>query len=1502
MSIRMVRLMTVFSSAAVMAAACLVGPGLASAAPLTWSLSGTTDGTWSTGTTNWTAASGTPWNATSGTGNVAVFNTQSGTTTLSEAVTVNGITISATGRQIRSGTINLAASGTLPIPEIAVTVSSSTISSVLAGTGFRKLGTGSLLLSGLNTYSGTTTINAGSVLVNNSSAVGTGPIIINGTAGNQFPRLLLNGTSMTFANNVTVSGTHGQSGAGALHYNIGSGTATLSGTITFLTSATAGGQISTASVSSGILFTGPVNSTPALNLRLGTFLLAGGGSYPSIDLGEGTVRVGANNGIVTTSRFNFQNINSNNSVFDLNGFNQTLSGITRSGTTATARVYNTSSTTDSTLTLTGSSSFSGSIADFSSTSKKVNLVISGGTHTFTGTSTFTGTTRVDGGLLVFGNATSMPTSAFDTTGSGTLQLASGTTVTLGGLAGGGAFNPTGYGTISSLVLNAQPGNTWTYSGNLANGAAGMELVKTGTSLAAAAAPGIQVLSGTSQYTGATRITGGVLQFAVPSALYGGNVGSWTAANLVTGSGGGLALNVGGAGEFTTANVAAIAALGSATDGFLPGSFIGIDTTNAGGNVDLSAPLADPNGGANSLGLIKLGSGTLTLSAANTYTGITSVAGGVLAFSGAGGISAASGLAVSSSATLDLTSLTGTGLTVPSLNLSSGGILSLGSKTLTFGTAGSSALSGAIVSGAGGLVYTGTNALVVNGSNTIAGPVTLAAGSLMFLQNPFGLGDAAVGTTLEEGSRIYLLSSANSSAIPEPFTVTGSATIQSGNSVAFTLAGPMAVSGTLNLSTDAGAAMTISGSMSGAGTVLKNGGANLTLSNTTSVNTFSGPFQQLGTGTVSVLAATGLGTGRASITGSAAGPINFTNVVGTIPTALSFGVGSTAGTTLNNVNGTFGGNITGDGGTGGLTKSGTATTVLSGTNTYVGNTTISSGGGILRIDAASALAPSGTISIPKAGTSGGYLQLNVAGTNTFANAFGNFGSANPPTIGGTPTIQNLQGDTTLTGNMNVGSTGGTGIVVVSDGGLLRLSGTISNTAGGSRPLLIGGSGNGVVSGLVTSVSASSSGINKFGSGTWTITNTANTYSLSPQLLDGVLDVASLADSGLVSALGSGTGVAFSGQGATSGTLRYTGATPQSTNRIVNIDANGGTIESSGSGALTFSGTIQAVATANFNLNFTSGSAVAANNASTQPGTVVGMLVTSTAVPAGTTILAINGNQYTLSNAALATVATNAVFTLAPERTLRLAGSNTGDNTISGPIVSTTSVNLIGVTKVGAGKWILSGSNAYGGTTQVDAGTLLINGNSGSVVAPFVVNGGILGGSGTIGGAITVNPLGTLAPGASIATLSTGSAVTFSSGATFAYEYETNLLTADLLSMSGGLSLSGTVPLTITDLGPDLTVAPGTVFSLVNYGGGLSGGGLFSYGGLSLIEGGTFTVGANTWQIAYSSTTAGVNVAAPLPSGAFVNLVAVPEPTTWATLGAGLTIALVLRTRRLRRGVA
>jgi autotransporter-associated beta strand protein len=68
----------------------------------------------------------------------------------------------------------------------------------------------------------------------------------------------------------------------------------------------------------------------------------------------------------------------------------------------------------------------------------------------------------------------------------------------------------GYGSVTSLTLNPNAGFTRTYSGVIANGAAGMGLTKSG--------PGTQVLEAASTYTGPTSVTGGALTLAAGGSI------------------------------------------------------------------------------------------------------------------------------------------------------------------------------------------------------------------------------------------------------------------------------------------------------------------------------------------------------------------------------------------------------------------------------------------------------------------------------------------------------------------------------------------------------------------------------------------------------------------------------------------------------------------------------------------------------------------------------------------------------------------------------------------------------------------------------------------------------------------------------------------------------------------------------------------------------------------------------------------------------------------------
>ena len=85
--------------------------------------------------------------------------------------------------------------------------------------------------------------------------------------------------------------------------------------------------------------------------------------------------------------------------------------------------------------------------------------------------------------------------------------------------------------------------------------------------------------------------------------------------------------------------------------------------------------------------------------------------------------------------------------------------------------------------------------------------------------------------------------------------------------------------------------------------------------------------------------------------------------------------------------------------------------------------------------------------------------------------------------------------------------------------------------------------------------------------------------------------------------------------------------------------------------------------------------------------------------------------------------------------------------------------VNIVKTGTGLWRLTGANEYKGTTQVQQGTLIVNGKHTGTGAVTVSDGAVLGGKGTLAAAVTLRKGATLLVGD---TLATDRGLTFSGG--------------------------------------------------------------------------------------------------------------------------------------------
>jgi fibronectin-binding autotransporter adhesin len=195
--------------ASTVAAALTVGLAqgrFATAATLSWDPSKTPTtpsggtGTWDTGTTpDWSNLStDVTWTDTTGS-NTAVFGGAAGTVTLAGTETANRVVFNTSGYLLTGGTLNLA--GTTPT---ITTNANAEVDSVISGSaGLTKAGTGTLTLTNTETYTGATTINAGTL----AYSLGAGTLTLpSGSGLSGAGSLSVSSYNTTFTGNVTLGG------------------------------------------------------------------------------------------------------------------------------------------------------------------------------------------------------------------------------------------------------------------------------------------------------------------------------------------------------------------------------------------------------------------------------------------------------------------------------------------------------------------------------------------------------------------------------------------------------------------------------------------------------------------------------------------------------------------------------------------------------------------------------------------------------------------------------------------------------------------------------------------------------------------------------------------------------------------------------------------------------------------------------------------------------------------------------------------------------------------------------------------------------------------------------------------------------------------------------------------------------------------------------------------------------------------------------------------------
>jgi autotransporter-associated beta strand protein len=900
-----------------------------------------------------------------------------------------------------AGAVQISAGQTLTTGD----TTSTTVSGIISGaTGaLAKTGTGTLTLTGANTYGGGTTLSAGRIAIGANTALGTGALALAGGT-------LQTTANMSFANTINVSG------AGS-SIDTGANTLTLTGAL--------GGANSFSKTGTGTLVFGSTLDTSGhsngMTLAGGTLSLQG-----SLSAGFGTITTTGSvidyaSGVTNAAALN---LNSNTTqVQVLTGTATQSGGISETGGARplekigagtfvlTSNVIYTGDTTISAGTLQiGDGGVSGSIlgniinnatlvfnrsnpAFYSSIISGTGAVIMSGADTLllSGANTYTGGTTVSAGTLRAGAVDVFGIGSAMTVSGGTLNL-SGFNQSLGSLAGSASTTVS----LGSATLTAGSNNTSTAYNGIITGTG--DLIKAGT--------GTLTLAGANTYSGGTTLSAGRIAIGANTALGTG------------------ALALAGGTLQTTANM----------------SFANtINVTGAGSSIDTGATtltLTGALGGGNSFS--KTGSGTLvfgsTLDTSGHSNGMT-LAGGTLSLQGS--LAAGFGTITTTGSVIDYAS-----------GITSAAAIDVNSSTTQLQVLTGTATQSGVISETGGarpLEKIGAGTLVLSGANSYSGGTTISAGVLN-MRSDTALGSGAV--TVASGAALELQGGinpdnaltlngsgiANGGALRNISSTTqydGNVTLGSAtriNADAGTLYMRSVTGTNTDLSVGGGGRVRIDGNLSlGTGNLVMDGvGGLLALAG---ANSFAG--LTISAGEVQLWNGDAVAN-TSAVTVAAAGTLGVVNseTIGSLTGSgrVEIANGRELRTGANNTSTTFSGVISDSNfaSLGGLFKLGTGTFTLSGINTYTGPTTVDAG----------------TLSVNGSIASSSLTTVNASGTLA-----GNGTLGNTTINGGTLAPGNSIGLLTVQGNL-VFTSASRYMVEVSPGNADRVDVTGTATLGGA----------------------------------------------------------------------------------------------------------------------------------------------------------------------------------------------------------------------------------------------------------------------------------------------------------------------------------------------------------------------------------------------------------------------------------------------------------------------